>query len=292
MTVEKMIQCCGTLTPTESLLAEFVLSHMDEIGQYRIQELAEKCFVSKSAIHRFCKKIGVSGYNELKVKIARDLKSSGDNKVIDVNFPFEAKDSQQMIAQKLMHLYYAAITDTNDLIDAEKINQAVMLIYQAKVVDIYTHAHNMNVADNFKDKMRSIGKMTECPKSFYEQRCTAIASDKSHVALILSYSGKATFLPAIINALEKKNIPIIMISKAGNFTFDNKIKCKLYISDKENLRFRIAQFSSHIAMQYMLDVIFSCVFKINYQKNLEYLKEVIEVMDDRKIEEEHKEFQK
>ena len=45
----------------------------------------------------------------------------------------------------------------------------------------------------------------------------------------------------------------------------------------ENLRDRISQFSSHIAMQYMLDVIFGCIYNMDREKNIEYLKKSIDL---------------
>lgn len=48
--------------------------------------------------------------------------------------------------------------------------------------------------------------------------------------------------------------------------YTNYIKYQLSISDKENLRDRISQFSSHIALQYILDVLFSCIYNLNREK--------------------------
>ncbi|RXD25448.1 MurR/RpiR family transcriptional regulator, partial [Acinetobacter baumannii] len=58
----------------------------------------------------------------------------------------------------------------------------------------------------------------------------------------------------------------------------------LYISDRENLRNRISQFSSHIAMQYMLDLLFSCIFKVDYDENIRYIEEIMNTIDDREID--------
>ena len=71
----------------------------------------------------------------------------------------------------------------------------------ADVIDVYTHAHNSNIAENFQDKMLTIGKSVNCPSSFYNQRLTVLASDQKHVAIILSYSGKATFILPIVKKL-------------------------------------------------------------------------------------------
>lgn len=287
MTIENTIKCCDNLTPTENQLAQYILQNKEQIEKLSIQNLSEKTFVSKSAIHRFCKKIGVDGFNELKVRLVQDIieESKGESQ-IDVNFPFESSDSQGIIAKKLLKLYEASIADTYNSIDLEALNKSVKLLHNADIIDIYTHAHNINVAENFQDKMRSIGRMVNCPKSSYEQRCTATASKRNHVAIILSYSGRATFLPPIVDILHKKATEIIWIGRVGTSTVPNYIRNHLYISDRENLRNRISQFSSHIAMQYMLDVIFSCIFRMDYERNIDYIQEVAGIIDDRNINEE------
>lgn len=284
MTIENMIKCCDNLTPTENQLAQYILQNKEQIKKLSIQKLSEKTFVSKSAIHRFCKKIGIDGFNELKVKLAQAIieESEGQNQ-IDVNFPFASNDSQGIIAQKLLKLYEASIKDTYNSIDVLELNKSVVLLHNADIIDIYTHAHNINVAENFQDKMRAIGRMVNCPRSFYEQRCTATASNKKHMAVIISYSGKATFLPEIVEILHKKGTEIIWIGRVGTSVEPNYIKHHLYISDRENLRNRISQFSSHIAMQYILDVIFSCIFRVDYERNIAYIQEVAGIVDDRNI---------
>lgn len=284
MNIENMIKCCDNLTPTENQLAQYILQNKHQIHKLSIQDLAEKTFVSKSAIHRFCKKIELDGFNELKVKLAQD--NAGEFKIenqIDVNFPFNSQDSEVVIAQKLLTLYETSIRDTYNSIDKEELNKAVELLHKAEIIDIYAHAHNINIAENFQDKMRGIGRIVNCPKSFYEQRCVAAASKSNHVALILSYSGKATFLPHIVQILHRKEVKMVLVGKVGSDIEQNYIKNYLYISDKENLRNRISQFSSHISMQYMLDTIFSCIFRIDYKKNVNYIDEVIGFVDDRKI---------
>jgi len=287
MTIKSMVKCCNNLTPTENQLAHYILQHKEEIETITIQKLAEITFVSKSVIHRFCKKIGLAGFNELKIKLAQDLlREKNIEDKIDVNFPFSPHDHQRTIAQKLLYLYKTTIIDTHNFIDIEELNKVVTILHSAKVIDIYTHAHNINIAENFQDKMLSIGRIVNCEESFYKQRCRATASDKNHVAIILSYSGLATFIPQIVKTLHKNGVEIILIGRAGINVMSNYIKHRLYISDRENLRNRISHFSSHIAMQYILDLIFSCIFTMDYEKNLNYIEKMIDIIDDRIIEDE------
>ena len=110
MTLKNMIELADGLTPIETEIGYYILKNQEDILDMSVIELAEKTFVSKSAIHRFCKKIGLKGFNELKVILAKDISEmKSDIEMIDVNYPFERKDGPQMIAKKLSKLYETAI---------------------------------------------------------------------------------------------------------------------------------------------------------------------------------------
>ena len=138
------------------------------------------------------------GFNELKVKLARDIiEESKGKKQIDVNFPFLSQDSHQMIESKLLDLYEASVQDTYHSIDEEVLMKCIELLHDADIVDIYIHAHNLNIADNFQDKMRTIGRVVNCPKSFYEQRYTAAASKKIILLFYCLTLGRRHFYPLL-----------------------------------------------------------------------------------------------
>ncbi|MFR4218096.1 MAG: hypothetical protein ACLT16_10545 [[Clostridium] innocuum] len=69
----------------------------------------------------------------------------------------------------------------------------------------------------------------------------------------------------------------MLIGKAGSNHYP-QYRYHVEITDKENLQDRISQFSSHIAMQYMLDVIFGCIYNQNRLQNMEYLRASIGFM--------------
>ena len=282
MKLEKRIELCDSMTPLESEIASYILNNKDEITKLKIQELADILFISKSAIHRFVKKIGFNGFNDLKVSIAKENADLlENNSYINVNYPFQAKDNPRQIAFKLLELYEKAIKDTFEYVDLDQIKAVSQLIDSADVVDIYTHAHNSNIAENFQDKMLSIGRSVNCPSSFYNQRLTVLASDKKHVAIILSYSGKATFILPIVKKLYEKGVKVIQIGKAGSNYYSQYVTYHLSISDSENNRDRMSQFSSHIAMQYIMDVLYSCIYNERRKKNTKYIYDSIDYMDDR-----------
>lgn len=282
MKLEKRIELCDSMTPLESEIASYILNNKDAVTKLKIQELADILFISKSAIHRFVKKIGFNGFNDLKVSIAKENADLlENNSYINVNYPFQAKDNPRQIAFKLLELYEKAIKDTFEYVDLDQIKAVSQLIDSADVIDVYTHAHNSNIADNFQDKMLTIGRSVNCPSSFYNQRLTVLASDQKHVAIILSYSGKATFILPIVKKLYEKGVKVIQIGKAGSNYYSQYVTYHLSISDSENNRDRMSQFSSHIAMQYIMDVLYGCIYNVRRKKNTKYIYDSIDYMDDR-----------
>lgn len=282
MKLEKRIELCDSMTPLESEIASYILNNKDAVTKLKIQELADILFTSKSAIHRFVKKIGFNGFNDLKVSIAKENADLlENNSYINVNYPFQAKDNPRQIAFKLLELYEKAIKDTFEYVDLDQIKAVSQLIDSADVIDVYTHAHNSNIAENFQDKMLTIGKSVNCPSSFYNQRLTVLASDQKHVAIILSYSGKATFILPIVKKLYEKGVKVIQIGKAGSNYYSQYVTYHLSISDSENNRDRMSQFSSHIAMQYIMDVLYGCIYNVRRKKNTKYIYDSIDYMDDR-----------
>ena len=282
MKLEKRIELCDSMTPLESEIASYILNNKDAVTKLKIQELADILFISKSAIHRFVKKIGFNGFNDLKVSIAKENADLlENNSYINVNYPFQAKDNPRQIAFKLLELYEKAIKDTFEYVDLDQIKAVSQLIDSADVIDVYTHAHNSNIAENFQDKMLTIGRSVNCPSSFYNQRLTVLASDQKHVAIILSYSGKATFILPIVKKLYEKGVKVIQIGKAGSNYYSQYVTYHLSISDSENNRDRMSQFSSHIAMQYIMDVLYGCIYNVKRKKNTKYIYDSIDYMDDR-----------
>lgn len=282
MKLEKRIELCDSMTPLESEIASYILNNKDAVTKLKIQELADILFISKSAIHRFVKKIGFNGFNDLKVSIAKENADLlENNSYINVNYPFQAKDNPRQIAFKLLELYEKAIKDTFEYVDLDQIKAISQLIDSADVIDVYTHAHNSNIAENFQDKMLTIGKSVNCPSSFYNQRLTVLASDQKHVAIILSYSGKATFILPIVKKLYEKGVKVIQIGKAGSNYYSQYVTYHLSISDSENNRDRMSQFSSHIAMQYIMDVLYGCIYNEKRKQNTKYIYDSIDYMDDR-----------
>ena len=63
------------MSQAEKRIAQNVLANPREIVQMSITELAARSKVSDATVVRFCRRLGMQGYQEMKVTLAQDLVS-------------------------------------------------------------------------------------------------------------------------------------------------------------------------------------------------------------------------
>ena len=61
------------LNEQEQKVGQYVLNHPDEVIRLSMTELAQRCAVSDTTVFRFCRKVQVEGYQELKIRLALEL---------------------------------------------------------------------------------------------------------------------------------------------------------------------------------------------------------------------------
>ncbi|EHJ01633.1 transcriptional regulator, RpiR family [Clostridium sp. DL-VIII] len=288
MTIYNLLLYANNLTETEKLLADYILKNQEQVAGMSLDELAKVSFSSISTIHRLCKKIGLNGFKEFKIKFVEELYSKMNKpEIIDINFPFKKDDSQFQIAVNIKQLYIDTLNNTFSFFDTEQLKDAVDLIYNAEIVDMYAVTNNIQTALNFQDKMQSIGRYVNVSLVPMNQvyRAAASNSKNKQVAIILSYSGKTPEIKEIALVLKRKEIETLVICSAQENYLTKLFNYHIFVSSKENLKKKISHFSSHIATQYVLDIIFSCIFNKDYEKNMEYRLNEFNRLDHRQVEE-------
>lgn len=278
------IETAENLTPTDQALANAVIGLHENIDAYSLEDLARASHTSTAAVSRFCKKLGFRGFRDFKVEAVRSSVVDVAPDSIDVNYPFYRDDSPRIIGQGLHALYEKTLSDTMRCLDYSALYEAARMMSRAKCIDIYMHAHNLYIGEMLHERLLKIGRRSTIARTSEERLITAAASDSKAVAVIASYSGRAASLPGILNILRRKNVPAIFITTKDGARLHPGLACYLLVSDQEDARARISQFASHVALQYVTDVLYSCLFTIDYDRNLSFLKTMSPLVDGRQFE--------
>lgn len=269
MDIHRRIRESRTLTPAEQQLGQSVLALGERLQGLTIKELARAAAVSVPTVHRFCRKLGLTGFKELKVELARA--AAADAAPVDINFPFAAGEDAEHVAAHLQALYDATLRDTRELLDPAELDRAADLLARARHIDIYTQSHNLFPAQMLCERLISTGREVTCHERDERQVRRALASDVRDVAVVISYSGLNPHLRALIPLLTTREVPVIFVGTPAAQRRNPGLAVYLNVSDREDLQDRITQFASHIAVQFVLDALFGCMFARTYDESLAFL---------------------
>lgn len=261
------------LTPVEQQMAQAVLAMGDRLQGVSIKEFARAASVSVASVHRFCKKIGLEGFKELKVEVARTVAArAGTGSDVDINFPFGPGERPGRIAAQMRSLYASTIDGTCEALDVDELKRAAGLVGAARRCGIYAHSHNLHPAQMFCDRMLSIGRDAFCHDTMERQYRSALEAGPQDVAVVVSYSGIGPDVATRLSILAQRHVPTIFVGTPAARRIHPGLDAYLLVADSEDVRDRITQFASHIAVQFALDALFSCVFAADYEASAAFMR--------------------
>lgn len=259
------------LTQNEKTLVCYMQDNPENFIKMSASEISKACFISTSSIYRLCKKVGLAGLAELKVQISLSINEYlKEQNSLNFDYPFKQNETQNQVVLKMKELYEQTIQSSLNLIDLNVLKLVASILKKAKYIDFYTSAGNIYFAENFKFQMQEIGTFINVPIEEYHQLLTASTSDEKHVAIIVSFEGRGLIAENLANILKKNNTPIILISSTNENPITKYADYHLYLSSNENHFNKISSFSTRLYLLYLLDCIYTCYFKFDYEKNVNY----------------------
>ena len=179
---------------------------------------------------------------------------------------------------KLMQEYgiSARLTFSNSLLTKEhlpdkKCNELCRIFdigYKANVIDLFAVGDSFLSALMFEHKMTYVNKLVNLKIIPTEQTQQALYTTKNSVALIISYSGQTNEIKPIVERIKINGGTIIAITSLNDSYLRIKADICLTMCSKENIINKIGTFSSKISSDYIIDLIYSLLFKKNYQELL------------------------
>lgn len=273
MDLRKAIYEAGNLTAAEKRIADLILQNPEEIVRMTGKEAESRLYVSKSALYRFCRKLGLDGFNELKFELAKmraeSRKRTSDR--VDVNLPFSASDTPMAIADRLNTLYTQSMDGIRSTLDPDRLSKAVSILEQAGAIAIFTSWHNQFTSGLFRDKLLDIGRRAEIACSLETLKVMAMNVPEDHAALIISYSGNSRHLLGAVRELKARGIPMILISHDTAGEMGRMADVCLQVSGKEEVSERVGQFSSDLELLFLLDVLYGSLINTDRLRALSFM---------------------
>ncbi|MDD7390625.1 MAG: MurR/RpiR family transcriptional regulator [Lachnospiraceae bacterium] len=253
-------------------IAEFVLKERKELHKYTIARIAEETYTSKATVVRFAKALGYEGWKDFMVDFEKELQyEEKHRKDIDANYPFSGNDGIQQIVQNILQLQMESLQDTADNFDYVQLKKAADLLVNARRIVIYGFSPHVYCGQLFCRKMMTIGKDADCCRPGETGLMTRNLT-KDDCAIIISYAGNNKNVDPMqrIPLLKRQGVPLIGITSGGDNYIRRTADIVFSMSTKERLYSKIANYSTEESVNFILNVLFSCCFARNYNKNLQF----------------------
>lgn len=257
------------LTKNEQIIADYIIAHKYQLKNLSTRDIALATYTSSAGVIRLAKKLSYSGFNELKEDYLSELDYINQHfKEIDANFPFTANQSIMDIAEIMSTLMQETARDTLHLIKHDPLMKATRILQQSSTIYFYATSGNFLLAQNFKLKMIRIGKKVEVDD--LDTPYSSLLITQNDCAIIISYSGQTPSLIKIAKNLKNKKIPVIVITSIGENTLSESADCVLQMTTREKMYSKISNFTTEYSLELLLNILYSCFFKTNYNLFLDY----------------------
>ena len=126
--LDSMTEQYNSLTRSGKKLADYIFTHTSETQYMSITSLAENCGVSEATITRFCRVLGLSGYNDLKLALAKS------DRVTDLGDPSDGaqtinhEDDFDTMCRKIHSSSIVSLNETLELLNEAALVRAVNLL--------------------------------------------------------------------------------------------------------------------------------------------------------------------
>lgn len=196
----------NNFTKAELKFYELLKENIKYVESHSIVMVAKKCGASKSAILRFCQKIGYSGYSEFRFDLMKYTHSQIKN------------NNEVSILSMTSSIFNKAIEKIRT-IDENKIIKCVKKIYNANIIKVMGLMDSSLVAKKFFYDFTKLGKNILTITDIMEINFAISSMVKNDLIILFSVDGYLNNLEDFFKDIKEKNNDMILITCNKNAKF-------------------------------------------------------------------------
>ncbi|GAA4118536.1 MurR/RpiR family transcriptional regulator [Knoellia locipacati] len=179
-----------SLTPAEERVAAQVLADARRASDLTITELAQAAKTSETTVLRFCKRLGLKGYPQLRLALAAESAMPREQRMAGSDI--SASDTIDDIIAKVASVDSSAVEETAQQLDRDSLTAAVDAVAKATRVDVYGIGASATVGADLQQKLHRIGVVSFAWNDPHIALTSATLLSKQDVAIGISHSGSTS----------------------------------------------------------------------------------------------------
>lgn len=196
-----------SLRKSELKVADYVLAEPAAAMHSSMADLAAMVGVSEPTIVRFCRAIGCSGFQDLKLKLAQSLASGASFG----QFAITEEDSVTDFALKIFDTTLHSLMDVREHLDTIALEKAIGVMAKAQRVEFYGFGASGAVASDAQHKFFRLLLTAAAYSDPHMQAMSAVTLKETDVAICISQSGRSKDLLTTANLVRETGAVLITL---------------------------------------------------------------------------------
>lgn len=196
------------LTKSEQRIASYIMENAARIMEQTIPELAGNTKSSDITISRFCKKLGFSGLQALKIALAAELSNAGEMEFREIG----DKDTEEQVAAKVFQNIMDGLQDTLKILDFQQVAKAVQVLQKARRVAVYGYGNSATVCQDIETRFMRFGMVIQAYADMSQQLTSASLLTKEDVVIAVSHTGATIKLLEAVRVAKRAGAAVIVIT--------------------------------------------------------------------------------
>jgi len=239
---------------SEKKLAKYIASTAKEILYLSLAEVAVQSGVSEATVIRFARKLGLKGFQDLKLHLAHEVMSVPETIQEDVR----TDDSPAEIFAKVFVEHRQTLEDTIKVLDSKQITKAVDLLAKVReIVFVGVGTSGPNTEDAYNKFFRAGFRCSVFTDSHLQVMKASLMSPED-VLVVISHSGSTKDPIETVEVAKATGAKTIAITNYSKSPLTKAVDVVLHTASPE-VKYRSEAMASRIAQVAIVDALLTCL---------------------------------
>ncbi len=266
--------CYSSMSKTEKRIADYIIENINSVSPMTITDLSAVSGASEATIVRFAKRIGCSGYQQLKVLLIKEEHHLA-NKSLD------EKDTFLSIYSKISDDTYSSLLKTKASLNEESFKKAYELIMNHNYIFIVGVGNSYAVCLDAYHKFLRLGFNIIPVGDSHFQVISACKANENTLFIVVSHSGCTKDILDTVDIAKKHKAKIISVTGNKSSLLAKKSDVAL-VTSSEEINYRLLGLSSRYAQLAIFDTLYSYILLHN-DKSRETIEEIEEIILSKRV---------
>ena len=209
------------LSENDLIIWQYIEQHKEECRNLAINELAQRCHVSKTTILRFAQKLSLKGYSELKAHLNWEKRE------------LQQETFEENIVEKICDVNKHSI----DKIKKRDFSAVCKMLHEAEHIYVYgTGALQQSIANELHRMFLYCGKLIYVLNGELETQMILPYLTPNDLVILISLRGESEGINTFANLLMVHQIPTLSMTRMKNNTLAHKCTTSLYIETSKIMK--------------------------------------------------------